>query len=248
MPLAQPVRALDTTIPANATKVLDVTTVPGAPPETAAVVLNLTGASPTANTYLTVFPAAAGATVVPTVSNLNLTRGVTRANLVTVPIGAGGAITLYNRVGSVRAVVDVAGYYTNTPGGLAYYPIPPIRLLDTRVGLNTQLQFTDPLGADSTLQLPVAGTTTTSTGIVTVPLAAQAVVANITAVGPTAYTYLTVYAPSAGGDRPLASNLNIPANAVVSNLAMAAIGSGSIEVYNRVGKTAVLADLAGYYA
>jgi len=43
---------------------------------------------------------------------LNLGRGETRPNLVTVQVGAGGKVDLYNHAGSVNLIADVAGYYS----------------------------------------------------------------------------------------------------------------------------------------
>ena len=70
-----------------------------------AVVLNVTADQATAAGFVTVWPA--GQTM-PTVSNLNLTAGETRANLVVVPVGAGGAVSLFT-MGGADLIADVAG-------------------------------------------------------------------------------------------------------------------------------------------
>ena len=79
----------------------------------AAVVFNLTAVSPTQGSYLTAFPAGPNQ---PVVSNLNVDAGVTRANQVTVPVGTGGAVSLYNAFGSLDLLADVLGYYDSTNG------------------------------------------------------------------------------------------------------------------------------------
>jgi hypothetical protein len=75
---------------------------------------------------------------------------------------------------------------------------------------------------------------------------ATAVLVNVTAVAPSADTFLTVY-PS-GIDRPLAANLNVAAGRVVPNMVVAQVGSdGSIELYNHAGDLDVVADVMGYF-
>ncbi|MEU4743397.1 Ig domain-containing protein, partial [Actinosynnema sp. NPDC023658] len=80
----------------------------GVPAEgVAAVVLNLTGTEPTANTYVTAFPSGEP---LPVASNLNLTPGQTAPNLVIVKVGANGTVSLYNNNGATHLVVDVFGW------------------------------------------------------------------------------------------------------------------------------------------
>jgi hypothetical protein len=113
-------------------------------------------------------------------------------------------------------------------------PVNPARVLDTRNGA--------PLGTEGTLQLQV-------TGVGGVPAAGvSAVVLNMTvdrASGPE--SYLTVW--PAGGARPTASNLNFSAGPAATNLVVAQVGAdGRVSVYNRVGTTHVIADVAGWFA
>lgn len=93
-----PVRVLDTrggpAVAGGRTITLDLA---GRLPSTAtAVVLNVTGVAPTVGTYVTAYPAGSAR---PTVSSLNLAPGETRANLVTVAVGASRAVSLYNHLG-----------------------------------------------------------------------------------------------------------------------------------------------------
>ena len=78
------------------------------PANATAVVLNLTVTNPTVASYVTAWPAGSG---LPTASNINFTAGQTIANLVTVRVGAGGAIDLFNLFGRTDLVADVVGYY-----------------------------------------------------------------------------------------------------------------------------------------
>ena len=72
-----------------------------------------------------------------------------------------------------------------------------------------------------------------------------AVVLNITAVNPTAPTYVTAW--PTGQSRPLASNLNVPAGDIRPNLAIAKVGAnGKVSVYNHTGGVDLIADITGY--
>lgn len=83
-----------------------------------AVVLNVTVTSPTAPSYLTVFPADVCGT--PTASNLNFRAGQTIPNHVMVRLSrasgcarAPGGVALFNRFGSVHVIVDAFGGFTS---------------------------------------------------------------------------------------------------------------------------------------
>ncbi len=78
------------------------------PADATAVAMTLTGTGATSSTYLKTWPAG---NAMPGASDLNIARRVTTANLVVVPVGAGGVVTVFNRFGSVHVVADVVGYY-----------------------------------------------------------------------------------------------------------------------------------------
>jgi len=106
----------------------------GVPAGVTAVVLNLTGVTPTSNTFLTAY--ASGSTR-PTTSSLNVARGVNRANLVTVPVGADGRIRIFNSGGTVHILADVLGAYhgqVSPAGGIGsqYYTTDAERYYDSR--------------------------------------------------------------------------------------------------------------------
>ena len=79
----------------------------GVPVDASAAVVNLTTTQATSESYLSAWPAGAAR---PTASNVNPVVGRTDANLAVVPIGVGGAISLYNHAGTVDAIVDVLGW------------------------------------------------------------------------------------------------------------------------------------------
>jgi hypothetical protein len=73
--------------------------------------MNVTIVSPTAASFLTVFPTGAPK---PVTSNLNWTSGhAPIANAVTVRIGTAGKISFFNNKGKVHVVADIVGYYVD---------------------------------------------------------------------------------------------------------------------------------------
>jgi hypothetical protein len=195
-----------------------------------AVVLNVTATDPTAASYVTVYPAGAAR---PDASNLNVVPGATVPNLVTVAVGTGGQVTLYNHSGAVHLVVDVAGWYgtASAAPGSAFVPLTPFRLLDTRTD-GAKL----PVGPDTAVTLKVAATGS-----------AVAAALNVTIIEPTAPTYLTVWPSDAA--RPVASNLNADPGQTRPNLVIARLGpDGTVRIYNHSGTAHVVVDLLGVYS
>ena len=91
------------------TRDVKVVNVGGVPNDAQAVILNVTAVFPSATTHLTVFP---DGTPMPTASNLNASPGQVVPNLVIVPVGINGQISIYNNSGSVNVIADVVGYTT----------------------------------------------------------------------------------------------------------------------------------------
>lgn len=125
------------------------------------------------------------------------------------------------------------------PPGSTYHPLPPARVLDTRVGTGTPAT---PVGPGSSIDVRVIGVGGVPASGVT------AVALNVTvtnATGPA--SYLTVWPKNAG--RPFASNLNFSAGVSTPNLVVARVGAdGSVSVYNNLGSVAVVADVQGWYS
>jgi hypothetical protein len=69
--------------------------------------LNVTGTNAIEAGFLTVWPSGGAR---PDASNLNVASDRPVANLVLVPLGADGAVQVYNAAGTVDLLVDVAGY------------------------------------------------------------------------------------------------------------------------------------------
>jgi hypothetical protein len=209
----------------------------GGVPDTgvAAVVMNVTAVSPSAASYLTVYPA--GATR-PLASNLNYIAGQTVPNLVQVAVGTGGRVEAFNALGAVHVVVDVAGWVAEAAeAGTAglFKPLPPARVLDTRIGQGGAV-----VGAGQTIDVQVAGAGgVPATG-------ASAVALNLTVTDPTAASYVTAY--PTGQPQPLASNLNFAPGDTVPNRVIVRLGeAGKVSLFNHSGSAQLIADVAGWY-
>lgn len=213
----------------------------GVPVGATAVVLNVTGVTPTGPTDLRIYPVPVVGAAVPGTSNLNLADG-TRANLVTVPIGHQGRVRFRNTAGSVHLVADLAGYYA--PGAASTFTAAePVRVLDTR-------------GRDGReVGAPIAAVE--AGGFVDlsvvrngpVPSDASAVALTVTAVAPTADTDVRVFpAPAEGALFPRVSNVNARAGSVVPNVVIVPLGQdGTVRLRNAAGRVHLLADVAGWY-
>jgi len=203
-----------------------------------AVAMNVTATSPTQAGYLTVYPTGVGR---PLASNLNFGAGQTVPNLVVVPVGVGGTVSLYNAFGFTHVIFDVSGWVstvdaTADTAGL-YRAVVPARILDTRDGTGG---IAGPVGANRSLDLQLAG----RGGIPATGVSAVAV--NVTVTNPTASSYLTVF-PS-GNPLPLASNLNFAARQTVPNRVIVQLGAGGrVSLYNSAGQTDVVLDVSGWF-
>ncbi len=209
---------------------LKVTGTAGVPPAgVTAVVLNVTLTGVTAPTHLTAWPAGEA---MPLASNLNATTGQTVANLVTVKVGAGGEIALYNNSGTAHLIADVVGYYDDTvdPGGMLN-PITPRRVHDSRSG--------SPLGPGAVRTLALDGGGVPSVGV-------EAVVMNVTVTGATAGSHLTVF--PAGSPMPPTSNLNFVAGQTVPNLVLVKAGPATaVSFANFAGTVHLIVDVVGWF-
>ena len=238
-------RDVGTALKADSTTNVTIAGRAGVPVDASAAVVNLTATGASSESYLSAWPAGAAR---PAASNVNPVAGRTVANLAVVPIGAGGAISLYNHAGTVDAIVDVLGWLDAT-GGVTL--APSTRLLDTR-------PTATPLGPDAIAEIgvavPAVAGATAPVGA-TVPTPSRGVstgdvgvIVNITAAEASAATYLTVW-PS-GGARPATSTLNpspgpAQANTVLLGIGSLAAGGGSIALANHSGRVHVIVDLLG---
>jgi len=196
-----------------------------------AVVLNVASMRPTTDGWVTAWPTGVDK---PVVANLSYRKGTVVPNLMMCKVGPDGKINLEASSGQVDLLADVVGCFTTTGSQLA--PVAPARLLDTRKGIGAA-QARVGAGQEVTLQV---------TGRGGVPNGATAVALNVSAVRPTAQTFLTTY-PN-GESMPTASSLNPDAGRVSANLVIAKLGDGGkVKIYNDQGDVDLLADLTAYF-
>lgn len=197
-------------------------------------VMNVTVTEGTRTSFVTVWPTGQSR---PLASNLNVVRGQTVPNLVMTPATEGGFVSFYNHAGSVHIIADVVGYFDDRPVGEAGRFIPldgPTRMLDTR-------DTATPLVDGETRVLDLSGAASLPH-----PDYVAGVIANVTATGPTADTFVTVY--PAGRDLPLASNLNVVAGQTVPNLVVGRTSvAGGLALYNLRGRTDLVVDVVGWF-
>ena len=197
-----------------------------------AVALNVTVDRPTATSYLTLWPSGDAR---PNASSLNMVAGQTAPNMVLARVGGNGKVSIYNNAGSTHVIVDVLGCFSTDASG-RYVALTPNRVLDTRSGLGAPLARVG--------QTPLEVTLLGRGGVPDANV--SGVMLNVTAVAPTATTFVTVY--PGGDDRPTASNLNLVAGQVLANMVLARLGpEGTVMMYHSGGTIDLIADVVGYF-
>jgi hypothetical protein len=132
---------------------------------------------------------------------------------------------------------------TSSVASSSFVPITPCRLFDTRPGSDNVGTRATPLSANDTLPALVWGIN----GNCNIPATATGVSMNVTAIGPTASSFLTVFPTDK--PRPLTASLNWAAGqAPTPNAVTAALSAdGHVSFYNLSGVVNLTADVVGYY-
>jgi hypothetical protein len=183
---------------------------------------------------------------------MNLNPDAVQSNLAIVQLTSGGAITLYNAVGSVDAIVDVQGYFaapgSGSPPPGEFHSIAPVRICDTRANQRTQCAgaTNNPLPANTWRRIVLSGAgSIPATG-------AAAAVFNLTATQGTLATYLAVAPPNASDQCPTgaqgSSTLNPKAGISLPNRVISSLGPASdVCIYNAVGSIEFVIDVGGWF-
>ncbi|VTR76221.1 SpoIID/LytB domain-containing protein [Cellulomonas hominis] len=194
-----------------------------------AVVLNVTAVGATVPGHLRVWPAGAA---MPNASVLNTAPGRTQASQVTVGVGGGGKVSVYNAIGTTHYLVDVLGYYTTaTASSARYTAVDPVRALDSRTGAAP--------AAGSTRTVDVAA----ALGVPASSLSAATV--NVTTTRATGNGYVVAYG---SGALPATSTVNLVPGSDVANRSVVPVVNGKITVAVQGSATHVLVDVVGWYA
>ncbi|MGB8770663.1 MAG: hypothetical protein WCC92_13665, partial [Candidatus Korobacteraceae bacterium] len=187
--------------------------------------------------YLTVWPSGLNR---PLTATLNSLDGRIKANAAIVAAGDSQAIDIY-ATNTTNVVLDIDGYFVPAPNSsaLAFYPLPPCRVIDTR---NSDGDLGGPyLQARQERDFPVLEATGCN-----IPASAQAYSMNFAAVPKNILGYLTVWPK--GQPQPVVSTLNDLTGTIAANAAIVPAGTtGDIAVYPD-SDTDLVVDIDGYFA
>jgi hypothetical protein len=174
----------------------------------------------------------------PLASTLN-SDGRIKANAAIVPAGSNGSVSVY-ATNTTDVILDINGYFVSgsVSGTLAFYPMTPCRIADTRNAVGV-------LGGPSL----VGGNIRAFPILVSpcdVSTPAQAYSLNFTAVPDVSLGYLTAW-PS-GQPQPFVSSLNAPTGSITANAVIVPAGSsGMVDVFSTDNSDLVI-DINGYFA
>jgi uncharacterized repeat protein (TIGR03803 family) len=190
--------------------------------------------------YLTVWPTGQPQ---PLVSTLNSLDGRIKANAAIIPAGTNGEISVY-ATNTTNVIVDVNGYFAPVSGStLAFYPLTPCRVADTR-----QSSYPPGLGppfltGGQERAFPILNATTTC-NIPSSGVAAYSLNFSVVPHGP--LYYMTVW--PTGQTRPTVSTLNDVPGQIIANAAVVVAGTGGdVSVYP-TNDTDLVIDINGYFA
>jgi uncharacterized repeat protein (TIGR03803 family) len=188
--------------------------------------------------YLTVWPAGQPQ---PLVSTLNSLDGRIKANAAIIPAGTNGQISVYAR-NTTNVIVDVNGYFAPVSGStLAFYPLPPCRVADTRKDNFPPGLGSPYLTGGQERAFPILNATACN-----IPSSVAAYSLNFAVVPHGPLGYMTVW--PTGETRPVVSTLNDIPGQIIANAAIVVAGtSGNVSVYP-TSDTDLVIDINGYFA
>ncbi|MGC2111587.1 MAG: hypothetical protein WA655_18870 [Candidatus Korobacteraceae bacterium] len=209
------------------------------PATAAAYALNVTVVPHGTLGFLTLWPTGQDR---PSISVTNSWDGRIKANAAIVPAGSSGAVSVYTS-NATDVVLDISGYFVPTPNpnALAFYPLKPCRVADTRWPRGSlggpYLQ-----GGSNPRSLPLLNATSCN-----IPSTAQAYSLNFTAIPRTRALWVFSTWPH-GQAQPNVSTINAPTGTVTANAAIVPAGTnGAIDVAAS-DDTDLAIDINGYFA
>ncbi len=212
------------------------------PPTALALVGNATTVFPSANGFITLYPANAASR--PLAASGNYRASTVLNSPFTVGLSPAGQFKIYT-VATTDVVIDVLGYFSadavdGNGTGLLFNPLTPARLLDTRTG--------QPACFTPSAALPGGGESLQAArGVCTIASTAQAIVGNATTVLPSANGFLTFW-PSDAISRPLAATSNYQASRNFNRYYTVGLGTdGAFKMYT-AATTNLVVDVSGYFA
>ncbi len=208
------------------------------PTTAAAYSLNVSVVPQGSLAYLTIWPTGENR---PVVSTLNSLDGRIKADAAIVPAGVGGAVSIFV-TNTTNVVLDINGYFAPVSGStLAFYPLPPCRVADTRDSTKPTGLGPPQLFSRTPRDFPVLNSTCIPSGV-----NAAAYSFNFTVVPGGSVGYLSVW--PTGESQPVVSTLNDPTGTIVANAAIVPAGTGGdVSVYS-TDNTQLVIDINGYFA
>jgi hypothetical protein len=208
------------------------------PASAAAYSLNVSVVPQAQLSYLTMWPTGQGR---PLVATLNSLDGRIKADAAIVPAGANGAVSVFV-TNTSNVILDINGYFAPASGStLAFYPLPPCRIADTRYSSYPQGLGPPFLLGGQGRDFPILNATSCN-----IPTSAQAYSLNFSVVPHGALFYMTVW--PTGQTRPVVSTLNDIPGQIIANAAIVPAGSGGeVSVYP-TNDTDLIIDINGYFA
>jgi YVTN family beta-propeller protein len=206
------------------------------PTTAAAYSLNVTVVPQGLLGYLTIWPTGESR---PISSTLN-SDGRVKADAAIVIAGSQGAVSVYV-TNTTNLVLDINGYFEPADGStLAYYPLKPCRVADTR-------NANGPLGGPHLMAGQERDFPILDASACDIPSSAQAYSLNFTVV-PRSGPVETFTAWRYGQPRPVSSTLNAPTGTVVANAAIVSAGTGGEIATWATNDTDLVIDIDGYFA
>jgi PKD repeat protein len=211
------------------------------PSDAVAITGNLTVADQSQRGFVFVGPTASSN---PASSTINFPVGDTRANNITVPLGASGTLQAVYvspvSSASTNLILDVTGYFTNDTSGARYFPLSPNRVLNTRNGTGLSGKFFNH-------SVRTFNSTGGSSGV---PSDAVAITGNLTVADQSQRGFVFV-GPTASST-PASSTINFPVGDSRANGVAVQLGaSGTLQaVYISPvssASTNLLLDVTGYF-
>ncbi len=211
-----------------------------------AIVANITAVNPSMNGYLTVYPQGYPK---PATSSLNFVANeYAIANMVVIPLGAGGGITITNFMGNVDVLVDIQGYMApQSPGNTSglFNPVSPFRVVDTRVGATDPATYQGQTFSPGQARTFLMAGATGGTSIIPAS-GVGAVVINVTVTNTSSDGFVSV-SPNPITSAPTFSDINFMANESIPNRVIVPLNAnGTISVY--VNKSAdIIINVSGWF-
>ena len=226
---------------ANVPRTLSIAGANGIPADAVAVTANLAVVNQTRAGYVAITP---NPDPNPPTATMNFPAGDVRANGLTARLNGSGDLSLVFKAATGNTtdlILDITGYYRNSPSGLLFFPLTPGRIMDTRPGV--ALSRLTGLFTSSTPR------TVSANGHFGIPVGAGAITGNLSIVGQTAGGY-AVITPNPAPNPPTAT-INFPLGDVRGNGVTVPLNAAfdlSFVYKAKAGsKTHMILDVTGYF-